>query len=207
MMSAVGNEETVADAIRQDLTGEEERTVAAFPEAGQIEAYRLLVERSLGPVIFDQLGNAVIHGFAQTFARAVADEVTLRIDQVKRRPRVYAVRLPDLHIGVVDHGVTDLITQNRLADAVRIFLIIKLGRVHSDHDELIGILLFQPGQVRERVDAVDAAERPEVQKDDFSTDVAKPDGPGSVEPGHTAFQLRGKGPLFFVTIFSLVRRR
>ena len=55
---------------------------------------------------------------------------------------------------------------------------------------LIGVFLFEPGQVGKHVDAVDAAQGPEVEKDDLAAQVLQLDRAGGVEPGDAAVELR-----------------
>ena len=110
------------------------------------------------------------------FAGRLAEEVALRVDQDERRPGRALVGVPDLLVGVVDDRVLDLVAQDRLADRLRVLLVLELGRVDADDDELVGILLLELGQVGQDVDAVDAAERPEVEQDDLALEVLERDG-------------------------------
>ena len=73
-----------------------------------------------------------------------------------------------LVVGVVDDRMLDLVAQDRLADALGVLLVLELGRVDADDDQLVGVLLLELGQVGQDVDAVDAAERPEVEQDDLA---------------------------------------
>ena len=72
------------------------------------------------------------------------------------------------------------------------FLVVELGGVDADDDQLVGVLLLQLGQVGQGVDAVDAAERPEIEQDDLAAQVLELDRTGGVEPGHAAFQFRAR---------------
>ena len=102
-----------------------------------------------------------------------------------------AVALPDFHLGVVDDRVRDLVAEDRLADAFAIFFVFELGGVDADDHQLVFVLLFQLGQVGKGVDAVDAAEGPEVEEDDLALEVLELDGPGGVEPAGAAVELGG----------------
>ena len=73
-----------------------------------------------------------------------------------------------LKVGVVDDRVLDLVAQDDAADVLGLFLVVELGGMHADDDELIGILRFEPFEVGDDVDAVDAAVSPEVEQDDFA---------------------------------------
>src|SRR5205823_7558967 len=130
----------------------------------------------------------------QALAAAHLVQVALGVDQHQGGPGAYAVAPPDDPLGVVDHRVGDLVAQDGLADRFGVLLVVELGRVYADDDQDAGVLGLQLGQVRQGVDAVDAAERPEVEQDDAALEVGQADGAGGVEPGSAAVQL-GRGNL------------
>ncbi len=110
-------------------------------------------------------------------------------------------------MGVVDDGVADFVAQNGFADIFAVFLRVELGRVDADDDDLVGVLLFQLGQVGQRVNAVDAAERPEVEDDDLAAQVFELDGAGGVEPAAAAVQFGGRMEVLLSGRRFVVRRR
>ena len=116
--------------------------------------------------------------------------VALGVDEHERGPGVDAVAAPDLAVGVVDDGMLDLVAEDGLADALGLLLVVELGRVDADDDEDAGILGFELGEVGERVDAVDAAEGPEVEQDDAALEIVELERIGGVEPGDAAVELR-----------------
>jgi len=86
----------------------------------------------------------------------------------------------------------DLIAQDGLADAMGVFLVLEFRGVYSDDDELVGVFLLQPGQVRQDVHAIDAAEGPEIQEHDLPFEVFfQGERAGRIEPGYSPFQFRG----------------
>lgn len=61
------------------------------------------------------------------------------------------------------------IPDRRLANARRLALGDIFATVHSDDSDITGVLLFDLPQLREDVNAVDSAIGPEVEQDDFAT--------------------------------------
>ena len=84
----------------------------------------------------------------------------------------------------------DLIAENGFADTFGIFLILELRRMDADDDQFVGVFLFEIGQLRQGVHAVNAAERPEIEEDDLAAQVLQMDRAGGVQPGHAAIQFR-----------------
>ena len=62
----------------------------------------------------------------------------------------------------------DLVTQDDAPDVFRLFFVFKLCGVNADHDQLIRVLCFEFLQIRNDVDAVDAAVGPKIQQHDFA---------------------------------------
>jgi hypothetical protein len=93
-----------------------------------------------------------------------------------------AILRPNLKITVIDDRVANVITQDRLTDRLRLLLIGELGGMHADHDQLLGVLLLQFLQVGNDVHAVDAAEGPEVQKNQLAAQIVQRQRPVRVQP-------------------------
>ena len=74
---------------------------------------------------------------------------------------------------------------HRRDQGVRVGLVDELGRVDADDDQLIGVRLLDRAQLVEDVQAVDAAERPEVEQHEAAAQVAEVEGRGGVEPAAT----------------------
>ena len=85
----------------------------------------------------------------------------------------------------------DLIAQDRLTDVVGLALVGKLGRVHANDDQLVGVLGFQFFQVRDDVHAVDTAVRPKIQQHDLPFEPSQGERLIGVEPGDAPFEFRG----------------
>ena len=104
------------------------------------------------------------------------------VTTVKRRARV---RAPEL----VGRGWL-----NTGGERDRVGLVLELRGVHADGDQDVGVLVLQGAQLVEHVQAVDAAEGPEVEDHDLAAQVGQCDRfvPG-VEPAPSA-QLRRPYP-------------
>jgi hypothetical protein len=89
------------------------------------------------------------------------------------RPGAGGVGLPGDEVGIVEDEVLDLVAFHGLIDGFDGAFELELRRVHADDDEFLGVLLLQWAQFVEDVEAVDAAERPEVEEDDLSAQVGK----------------------------------
>src|SRR5262249_52645573 len=147
-------------------------------------------------MLFDQLLNDLVKQFILPLTGSHANEVAFRIDYRQCGPGATAVIIPDFHAGVVDHRMLDLITKDGLANGFSVFLIVELGGMHADHHDFFFVFLLQPGQIGQCMNAVDAAESPEIEDDDFSLEVAVDlDGTGAINPGDSAFQFRRFDPL------------
>src|SRR5207249_2599076 len=78
---------------------------------------------------------------------------------------------------------------------------------NADHHELLGVLLLQLGQIGQRMDAVDAAERPKIEYDDLALEILNANWSGGVQPGDAAFQLRSAETLVLWLRGHQMRRR
>ena len=131
---------------------------------------------------------------AKTFSLAkTADQETFRVDQHDSRPGLHPVSVPDTAVGVVDDRMADFVAEHRFLDALGVFLAVELGRVDADDDELVRILLFQPDQVGNDVYAVNSAERPEIEDDDFAAQVGELERLVGADPADAAVEICGPG--------------
>ena len=160
MMRAVGDEQAIALGVGQHLAGKVER--AALLDR-QLELNRILLEHLLGAVFLHELFDVLVEHLVGAFSGDAAVVATLRIDQHQRRPGLHAVAPPDDHLRVVDNGVLHLVAQDRFTDAVGVRFVREFGRVDAEHNQDAGILGFELCEVGNGVDAVDAAQRPEIQ--------------------------------------------
>ncbi len=103
-------------------------------------------------------------------------QVAFRIDDTDRRPGLDAVGHPDFAVGVVDDWMVQLVSKHRFLDALGIFFVVELGGVDADNDHFVWILLLQPDQVGEEVQAINSTQSPEFQNDNFAAKILELDG-------------------------------
>ena len=130
----------------------------------------------------DQLLQQRGDGVGVALAGVLRDDVALRVDQHQGRPGPRGVGLPGRQLGVVEHRVVDGVALDGGDQRVRVGLVDELRRVDADDDQLLGVLLLHRAQLVEDVQAVDAAERPEVEQDEAASEVADGQRGGGVEP-------------------------
>ena len=143
-------------------------------------------------MLLDQLAEQRVDRVRVALAGVLRDDVALRVDQHQRRPGPGGVGLPGDELGVVEDRVVHGVALDGLRQRDRVGLVHELRRVHADHDQLVGVLLLQRAQLVEDVQAVDAAEGPEVEQHEAAAQVAQRDVAPSVfsQPGRAA---RGPG--------------
>ena len=95
------------------------------------------------------------------------------------------------------------VAKNDLADVVGIAFIVEFGRVNADHHEFLGKLRFEPLEIGDDVNAVDAAVRPEVEDDDLAAQLLEGQRPVGVEPIESGREL-GSGCRFRRTTWPVV---
>ena len=110
------------------------------------------------------------------------DDVALRVDQDQRRPGAGGVGLPRDQVGVVEHGVVHAVALDGRGEGDRVGLVDELRGVHPDDDQLLGVLRLHRSQLVEHVQAVDAAEGPEVQQHEASAQARHAQRAVGVEP-------------------------
>ncbi len=111
-------------------------------------------------------------------AGQLRDDVALGVDDDQRRPGPHGVLLPGRELRVVEHRVVHGVPLDRGGQGVRVGLVRELRRVHADGDEHVGVRCLERAQLVQDVQAVDAAERPEVEQHDLAAQV----GEGQVAP-------------------------
>ena len=126
---------------------------------------------ALGAVFFDEAFDEAGDALRVAFAGHLGHEVAFGVDERQRGPRPCGVCLPGYEVGVVEHDVLHLVALNRLVDGFDGALEFELRRVHADHHEFVVVLLFDFSQLIQNVQAVDAAERPEVQQNDLAAQI------------------------------------
>jgi hypothetical protein len=99
-----------------------------------------------------------------SFSRHHPNHVALRINEDQGGPGPHAVALPGDEVGVIDHGMGDLVSPDGVAKRGRLALVGELGGVDPDNGQGLGVFRFQRLQLREDVQAVDSAGGPELQQ-------------------------------------------
>ena len=196
MMIAVGNEQPSARLVREHFAGEAQRRVGRL---GRFEERkRRGVEQSLLAVIGQSAVDHRLDVLKLPLAVADPKRLACRVDQHKRRPALDAIAIPDCHVRVVDDRMADSVAENRLADVARVLLPREFRRMDADHDQFVGVSLFELFEFRQDVHAIDAAEGPKVDEHELAPQVAERDRAGGVDPLEIAVQRRcldaaGKG--------------
>ena len=162
----------------------QERDLAGEPQ-GRLRRRRRDVRLAGAPqgalrvVLDDQLLDQAGEPLAVTLAGGDVHEVALRVDDAQRRPGPHGVLRPGREAGVVEHRVTHRVALDRRDDRVVVGLVRELRRVDADHVEHVGEALLQQAQLVEDVQAVDAAERPEVEQQDAAAEVCQLERPAA----------------------------
>ena len=90
------------------------------------------------------------------------------VDDHERGPGAGGVGLPGGEFRVVKYGVFDVVAVNGCGKCYRICLMLEFRTVHTHGDEHIREFFFEGAQLVEHVQAVNAAQGPEVEDHDFA---------------------------------------
>nr|WP_229230440.1 hypothetical protein [Corynebacterium cyclohexanicum] len=156
--------EIVAVLERDGLAGEAQGAGRGL--RGHIRAVAA-VQRALRLVLGDELLDQHAEPAGVPLPREVGHDVALGVDDHERRPRAGRVRLPREEVGIVEDRVVDVVALDGGRERHRVGLVLELGRVHPDRDEDVLVLLLERAQLVQDVEAVDAAEGPEIKEDDL----------------------------------------
>jgi hypothetical protein len=147
-------------------------------------------QRALRVVLLHEVGDERVQGPGVALPGHLRDDVPLGVHDDEGRPGPGGVGLPRDQLRVVEDRVVHLVALDGRSQRLGVGLVGELRRVHPDGDQDVGVLLLERTQLVQHVQAVDAAERPEVQQDDASPQVRQAEvGAAGVEPGPAA-QLR-----------------
>ncbi|VVU54209.1 hypothetical protein BAN20980_06833 [Burkholderia anthina] len=125
--------------------------------------------RRLPPRLRQRPPNRRLRLVVPAFAIARIDDLPARIDQVQRGPVLVPVRTPRVVAVVLRDRIPDAEAPDRIGDVLRIALEWILGRMHADHDEpLVAIFAVPVLHERNRMNAVDARVRPEIDQYDLA---------------------------------------
>ncbi|CAM5393878.1 hypothetical protein SCALM49S_09073 [Streptomyces californicus] len=130
-------------------------------------------QRPLGPVLVLQLLDELLDGVRVALARVLGDDIALGVDHDERRPGADRVLLPCGQFGIVEDGVVDLVALDGVDDGLVLGLVDELRRVDPDDHHGVAVLLLQLAQLVQNMQTVHAAERPEIEDDDTSSQVSE----------------------------------
>ncbi len=159
----VGDEHVAAGQLDR-LAGEAECGLGG--RGGHVRA-ALGIEGAAGGVGLHEAADDRVEGLHMTLTGHGGHHVALGVDHDEGRPGAGGVGVPGLQVGVVEHGVLDAVALDRGGERLRVALVLELRGVHADDDERVAVLLLERAQLVEDVQAVDAAEGPEVEHDDL----------------------------------------
>ena len=143
----------------------------------------LLGEYALSFGLVEGLGDVAVQLIPEPFSRSPGEQSAVGADQDEGRPGPDKVVVPDFVSVVDDHRMFDVVADDRLPDIFRILFVVKFGGVHTDHQEGgFPVLSFQISQIRQDVQAIDAAVGPEVEEHDMPLQQVEGQGAVRVEP-------------------------
>jgi hypothetical protein len=163
VVGGVGDEERAHGQL-DGLAGEPQRR-GRFRrgDVGAVAAVQRAGGLVLGHQLLDQHGEPV----RVPLPGHLRHDVAGRVDDGQGRPRPRRVGVPRGELGIVEHRVVDAVTLHRGLDGVRVGLVHELRRVDPDRHQHVGEPLLQLTQLVDHVQAVHAAERPEVEQHDL----------------------------------------
>jgi len=113
-----------------------------------------------------------------------------RVSEDQGGPGADGVSLPDLKLSVIHDRMSDLVASDSVAKGGCLALLGEFGGVNPDDDQDIVVRGFQRLQLREDVQAVDSAIRPEIEQHHASSEVREAERMWRVEPLQTLRKLR-----------------
>ena len=184
MMARIGDDPAPPAVHRAGLhLAGESQAIARRLWSGEVERARRQDPGLAG------LGHELAHELDEPVGRHLAGleahERSLGIDERESGPGAYAVGAPQAKLGILDHGVGDVVARDRLRQLVGLLLGRELRRMHADDGDLIGKSGLQLAQRRKHVNAVDAAEGPEIENDEFAAEVGQRERCIHIEPLET----------------------
>lgn len=176
-------DQEVAGGQERDLAGESKLGVFPLRPLGQ---HAVGAQRALRGVPLDQLADQAAEPLRVALTGHARDQITLGVDDGKRRPGASRVLLPGEQLRVVEHRVRDVVALDRGFECFRVTLVLELRGMDADHDQFVAELLLQRAELVDHVQAVDAAERPEVEQDDAAAQIGQGQvAAGGVQPAAT----------------------
>ena len=188
MVASVGDEEpsVLGEYLAWIPEGRRRRRVSL-----EGELYRVTVDRSLCVELIDEGGDDGLDSVVYPFACPDADSLAGGIHQRHGWPSIRSPRTPDLEVLVVHHRMGDLVPLDDVPKVLSLTLVGELGRVHPNDHQLLGKLGLEPFQVRNDMNAVDTAIRPEVEENDLALQRVHRDRLVGVDPVEAVRKLWG----------------
>ena len=103
-----------------------------------------------------------------SFPGKMRHNIPFGVDNHERRPSAGGVGLPGGEFRVVEYGVFDVVAVYGCGKRYRVCLMLEFGAVHAHGDEHIREFFFEGAQLVKHVQAVNAAQGPEVEDHDFA---------------------------------------
>ena len=151
---------------------------------------RAFAQRPGRPMLGDQFIDQFLERCAMSLSRHCSYDISCRIDENQSGPGAHAVALPDQEFVVIHDRMSDLVAPDGVAKGDRFPLVGKLCGVDPDDRQSQRESGFQRLQLREDVQAVDSAVRPEVEQDRASAQIREAKRPWGIEPLHALRKLR-----------------
>ena len=153
------------------------------------------VEGALGLMLLHQLRYERFQPGCVALTGQVRHDVAFRVQDHQRGPGTGGVRLPGHQLRVIQHRMVDLVALHGGGEGHRVRFVFELGRVDAHGHQHIGVLLLEGPQLVQHVQAVDAAEGPEIQQHDLAAEILQVQLPAAgVQPVPT-LEFRGPHPV------------
>ena len=188
VVAAVGDVEPVERDMQ--LSRKAEKRQLRFRVGRDLEP--LAAEHPVAPPLSEEVFDFRHERFILDLSRDRLANVAGGVDQHQSRPGVDAEPLPELVLGVDDDGMRDTVPPDGLSDVLGVLLGKELRRVDADDDHrIVRKPIFDPGQDRQEMQAVDSTEGPEVEHRHATPQVAGgAERAARVEPGNAGQKLR-----------------
>ena len=163
----VSDEEPAAGRVRQDFSWKGQWQIADLCTF-QNQLQWLFVELTAFSKLIGELCDGTVEHVVVSFARDASNDVPFWIDQDLRGPGMNAIALPDTEFCVVVNRMFKFVAKNDVTDVFGILFVLKLCRMDTDDYELVGVFRLEFLEVRDDMDAVDAAIGPEVEENELA---------------------------------------
>jgi hypothetical protein len=181
MISTVGDRDAVVGKGNLARVTQDARAADRAPVGREVQ--RLVVEQPSLTRGRERALDERRDGFDRELAGVRSSDVPAWIDGNECRPRVDGIRSPDAELPIVQDGMGRTESERGLTNALGDALGDVLAAMDADDGDMIGVLLFEPPQLRKYVDAVDSAVRPEIEEEQLTAEVGEREAPSpGVDP-------------------------